>query len=1202
MVDLTSNTANIVAALCVPEVTKNNPYFDDFDDNKNYMRILFQPDRAVQSREMTQVQTILQNQVERFGKGIFQNGSIVVGGQVSLPSSGFVTLSLQKEYGGNSITAKTFLDQTIVLQGDLQTGPGAIPGYYNDDTSVMFNVIAVTEATDTDPPSLYGSYVTQGTFNPGDTIKLQGKQTFASLLVDSTYMSLSSLAFIRDSLFFINGFFVKVPAQVTVAGKYNIKPMCFIGLNINDSVVTSSQDTSLLDPAQTTSNFDAIGADRYQLQLELAIRPLDTADTSKFINLATVINGEIVALTADPLYSEIGDVLAKRTYDLSGNFTVNPFGLFVDQTNFDSENYATAVLSPGLAYVYGYRIETVGDTDIQVPKGRDVANVAPFVYNLNYGNYVIVNGLHGLFDYANCATFDIHCAATPYINTTSNTTYQQTRIGSAKVNFFNYYGDGGNANIISNREYEFYIFDTKFQAISSNANTVSTSGGVGTITLYNGANLLTNNANNANCYVGATVLVTNGPGSPQTYHVASYNATSQVITLDKTWVNNNSPTNTSTISLNFDFSEAVSFYINTSYTTGASSFPSDANASIMSIYNSTNGFDTGSTVLTEPSLTSLVFKMPNSYLAANLSYSSFSYSKRYTGNFVNGQLTGANALTANTNEIFAISSSTSNISSIVLDNIIVVVTNKSSSGRANGDIVSVNSTVTSDVVSLYTGVNGGTVGGDTFTADIFTNVNLFTSEKPKTKTLVQSNTLTMSAEAGTGNLTGSSTGSTANVFLNAGQVAIINPSANVGAKESLYISDVLGIDAIYDLAGTAIPMAGNTISSLSNVIDRYQFNNGQHDAYYGHSSIQLLPGYTPPKGPLIVCGYYFQHTRPTGAASYFSIDSYFQPDQSATVYSGTANTGIDLGDGYTAIPSFTASDGSIVQLRDSLDFRPSRTNGDNTSVLFSDVGPPIPGTNMTLAYSYYQGRIDLIVLTAQGTFVRVAGQPSDNPVAPPIPSKCMLLYTLSIPPYTEHASDIGIAYTDNRRYTERDIGNIAQRVSNLEYYVSLTMAESAAVNQNILDSNGLDRTKYGIFVDSFIGHALGQSSRPDYACAMDIGNGMMTCQANTTSFPLTVNTAMSSGVTVTRDKTLLNYNEVTFIQQPNATKYMPVVDFVYGAFNGTIVTVPQADLASSNIQPIISTSTSVSGFSSSVEYTSSFYTMTYNSQSRLAIF
>ena len=55
------------------------PYYDDYNQDKNYHRVLFKPSVAVQARELTQLQTILQNQVERFGDNIFKTGTIIRG-------------------------------------------------------------------------------------------------------------------------------------------------------------------------------------------------------------------------------------------------------------------------------------------------------------------------------------------------------------------------------------------------------------------------------------------------------------------------------------------------------------------------------------------------------------------------------------------------------------------------------------------------------------------------------------------------------------------------------------------------------------------------------------------------------------------------------------------------------------------------------------------------------------------------------------------------------------------------------------------------------------------------------------------------------------------------------------------------------------------------------------------------------------------
>lgn len=56
-----------------------SPYFDDYTPTNDYYKILFRPGVALQARELTQLQSILQNQIEKFGDHIFKSGTIISG-------------------------------------------------------------------------------------------------------------------------------------------------------------------------------------------------------------------------------------------------------------------------------------------------------------------------------------------------------------------------------------------------------------------------------------------------------------------------------------------------------------------------------------------------------------------------------------------------------------------------------------------------------------------------------------------------------------------------------------------------------------------------------------------------------------------------------------------------------------------------------------------------------------------------------------------------------------------------------------------------------------------------------------------------------------------------------------------------------------------------------------------------------------------
>ena len=126
-----------------------SPYFDDFDTDNNYQRILFRPGFAIQARELTQLQSVLQHQIESHGSHVFREGAMVVPGQGTTQS--YYSLKL----------AGTFADETIdPSQYYNATTPVTLTGA---TTGVTAKVIGYKAATTTDQPLLYLSYIRSGT-------------------------------------------------------------------------------------------------------------------------------------------------------------------------------------------------------------------------------------------------------------------------------------------------------------------------------------------------------------------------------------------------------------------------------------------------------------------------------------------------------------------------------------------------------------------------------------------------------------------------------------------------------------------------------------------------------------------------------------------------------------------------------------------------------------------------------------------------------------------------------------------------------------------------------------------------------------------------------------------------------------------------------------------------------------------------------
>ena len=96
----------------MPQETNLNvaPYFDDFDTTNNYCKILFKPGLPVQARELTGIQSVLQDQIEKFGQHVFKDGASVTGGGVRY-NGGYTSIRIQRSNEG--IDVRSYLDRLI---------------------------------------------------------------------------------------------------------------------------------------------------------------------------------------------------------------------------------------------------------------------------------------------------------------------------------------------------------------------------------------------------------------------------------------------------------------------------------------------------------------------------------------------------------------------------------------------------------------------------------------------------------------------------------------------------------------------------------------------------------------------------------------------------------------------------------------------------------------------------------------------------------------------------------------------------------------------------------------------------------------------------------------------------------------------------------------------------------------------------------
>ena len=413
----------------MPQQTNLNvaPYFDDFDPANDYHKVLFKPGYPVQARELTSLQSILQNQIEKFGQHFFKEGAKVIPGNTSY-SRLYYAVQLDNNFQGVPVAA--YVDQLIGT---------TITGERSGVTAVVDSVI-LPEDSERGNLTLYVSYLGSSTTNNQtqtffDAETLTCNEVIISGLLGNTNIPVGSAfastiqnnaaatgsAFqIDNGVYFIRGNFVNVSRETLILDQYSNTPSYRVGFFINEEIITADLDESLNDNSQGFNNYAAPGADRLQISVSLFKKPLDDFSDDNFILLGTVINGVLQIdnqkslFGGDSGYNNVVDTLARRTFDESGHYYVKPFDVSVvdslnNQTGNNgifnvgqftpggaqpSDDLALVKISPGKAYVKGYECETLGTTFIDLDKPRTTKTIENQGFTYNTGPTFKVNSVY----------------------------------------------------------------------------------------------------------------------------------------------------------------------------------------------------------------------------------------------------------------------------------------------------------------------------------------------------------------------------------------------------------------------------------------------------------------------------------------------------------------------------------------------------------------------------------------------------------------------------------------------------------------------------------------------------------------------------------------------------------------------------------------------------------------------------------------
>ena len=406
----------------MPQNTNLNvtPYYEDFDKNKNFYRVLFRPGFPIQARELTTMQSILQNQVESIGTHFFKDGAMVIPGQVGYDLNVQAVL-LQESFLGTDVESyRTQLEGKIV-EG-LTTGIKA---------KVLFSL----SATDSEKGyiTLYVKYIDSGdttsestlkTFQTNEQLISDDEITFGSTLievgtpfaqllpVDAT--GVGSVAYISDGVYFIRGHFVDVPTSYIILEQYSSSASYRIGLEVFESIITPEDDESLNDNAAGTSNYAAPGAHRLKISTQFVKKTITDEADKDFLELLRINNSRVENFVTRTEYSELEKALARRTFEESGDYVIDTYSVTMRehlndgfnngvynkneksrQGNTATEEKLAIEISPGKAYIRGYRNEFIAPQYVDVDKPRDFDSVQNSIINFNLGNFLKVYDVYG---------------------------------------------------------------------------------------------------------------------------------------------------------------------------------------------------------------------------------------------------------------------------------------------------------------------------------------------------------------------------------------------------------------------------------------------------------------------------------------------------------------------------------------------------------------------------------------------------------------------------------------------------------------------------------------------------------------------------------------------------------------------------------------------------------------------------------------
>lgn len=280
---------------------------------------------------------------------------------------------------------------------------------------------------------------------------------------------------IEAGYIFQKGYFLQVDPQYEIVSKYSNTPGDLsVGFTTVETIANSNIDSSLLDNAAGFLNENAPGAHRLVLTPKLTVvEDGDEDDVEDYFAIWKFSDGKVFQQRSTTEFTDVGDEMARRTFEESGNYTLDEFKATTrSEPDFaETANSFQYVIDPGHAYINGYRVKTDANYFVSAPKAKDIVKngtqTKPLSLDMFYGNYVVCNDFIGHIDTTDCPLIELHKNQLNYTrrdvppDTLSGDFPASTRIGTARVRACVY--EGGAYAGQPGGAWRLYLFDIRMK-------------------------------------------------------------------------------------------------------------------------------------------------------------------------------------------------------------------------------------------------------------------------------------------------------------------------------------------------------------------------------------------------------------------------------------------------------------------------------------------------------------------------------------------------------------------------------------------------------------------------------------------------------------------------------------------------------------------------------------------------------------------